>query len=229
MTRAEAEIWTHSGLPDYYENHRRSTGDLYESEWFFLRDLLREEISILDVGCAVGGFVPIIGEHVRNFRYTGVDISAEMVARARHRHPEHRFHVVEPGNFEPIRGQQFDLVLCLGVLHLTNTWRELLGEAWRVTRHTLLVDFRETDGPTVENDSQSYLKMNFRGDEQELADERLPYNVINMSELTSIVQRICAGAVSLRRYGYLAPPSSAAVTPVSRLFMTTYRLDKTKP
>lgn len=227
MTRTAADIWTRSGLPQYYEQHRHSASDLYESERFFLTDLLREGMSILDVGCAVGGFCSIVAEQLRDFHYTGVDISAEMVERARARHPEQTFHVVEPGKLTAVHGQTFDLVMCLGVLHLTNDWRELVREAWSATGRHLLIDFRETEGATVEDDPSSYFRMNFRGDDEERADERLPYNVINTAEVAAALFAICGEPQAFRRYGYLAPPSSAAVTPVSRLFMTTYRLDKT--
>jgi 2-polyprenyl-3-methyl-5-hydroxy-6-metoxy-1,4-benzoquinol methylase len=68
---------------DFFETRRASSDDVYPSEWFFLGERIREGISILDIGCAQGGFAAVIGEHLGTFSYTGVDISSEMVSQGK--------------------------------------------------------------------------------------------------------------------------------------------------
>src|SRR5688500_13087168 len=58
-------IWNASGWPEYYETHRRTAQELYPSEWFFLKDLLSDGMSVLDIGCAVGGLASVVAERVR--------------------------------------------------------------------------------------------------------------------------------------------------------------------
>ena len=56
-TSDNAEAW---GLPrvlDFFSDHRNTSDQVYESEWFFIKDRLREGMSLLDVGSALGGFV----------------------------------------------------------------------------------------------------------------------------------------------------------------------------
>jgi SAM-dependent methyltransferase len=46
----------------------------------------REPFSILDVGCGYGALADFLAQRYRRFRYTGYDVSADMMAAARERH-----------------------------------------------------------------------------------------------------------------------------------------------
>jgi SAM-dependent methyltransferase len=215
-----------SGWPDYYEAHRTTTSDVYPSEWFFLKDLLRESVSILDVGCAAGGLASICREHLRTFEYTGVDISEEMVRRGKQRHPEHQFHVIGDADLTVLGGREYDLVVCLGVLHLTRTWRELVAASWVHTKGALLLDLRESSTATLEDPTVSYYRVDELPPTGAPTAATLPYNVINSSDARGTLLTLCAGAVGLTHYGYLSQPSGGAVTPVKDILMNTYRIDR---
>lgn len=222
---ANADSW---GLPrvlDFFDHRRDTTDAVYPSEWHFLKDALKEGISVLDVGCAQGGFAAILGEHLSDFRYTGVDINEEMVARARKRHPGRTFHQVMEGDLSVLGEERFDLVLVFGILHLHQAWRDTLATAWQRTAGTLLFDLREIDGPSVEDIQASYFRMDFAGD-QEQTDAVLPYNLINTAEARDIVTKLCAGASRVSQYGYPHPVSSSAVTPVEQAMITVYRVER---
>ena len=45
------------------------------------------EYSILDYGCGYGALIDVLAERGRTFRYTGYDVSEEMILRARRLHP----------------------------------------------------------------------------------------------------------------------------------------------
>lgn len=224
--RSVSAIWDEAGWPDYYESHRITTSEMYPSEWHFLKDLLVERVSILDVGCAVGGLATIVSEHVSQFEYTGVDISAEMIARARVRRPQHQFHVIGESDLSILADRRYDLVVCLGVLHLTRSWRQVIHDAWRHTRKHLVLDLRTTGGRTIENETASYYRMDhFRGDGSP-SSLVLPYNVINSDEAANALKVICAGAAGIQHHGYASTVSAAAVTPVTQVLMSTYRIDR---
>lgn len=220
------EIWSRSGLGDYYECHRVRTEEVYPSEWFFLKEVLAEGISILDIGCAAGGFASIAGEHLTRYSYTGVDVSAEMIARAKRNHPQHRFHQIEEGDLSVLGGERFELVLCLGVLHLTPQWRTVLDAAWAHTKGVLVVDLRETYLETTQDEAVSYMVMDFKPGQTPGADLRLPYNIINAGEALRAVVEACRGAVKLRYYGCMGGVSDAARTPVGDVFMSTYCIER---
>lgn len=77
-----------------------------------LPDLLREEISgtrALDFGCGTGRSSRFLES--QGFQVTGVDISREMVAKARERDPEGEYRVMADGDFSGLGSWKFDLVL----------------------------------------------------------------------------------------------------------------------
>lgn len=216
-----AASWSQPGVIDFFARERGATGDVYPSEWFFLKDHLKEGISVLDVGCAQGGFAAILSEHLKDFSYTGVDISPTMIEHAKARHPRQRFFCRAEGDFSPIEGERFDLVLVLGILHLHESWRKTLAQAWSCCRGALLFDLRETEGPTLEDKSISWFGMDFSGD-AERAETRLPYIVLNAGEALGEAIRLTEGAARLSRFGYRHPPSAAARTPIAQIMTSAY-------
>lgn len=120
-------------MVDKLATKRQSWQDLYPSEraifeWLAMRDVG----SVLDVGCAVGGFSALFPFS----RYTGVDASPTMINRARELHPDRRFLSAMPK-------ETFDLVMALGVLHLiVGDWKELLTKMWERAGKWLVFDLR---------------------------------------------------------------------------------------
>ncbi|MEK7246323.1 MAG: class I SAM-dependent methyltransferase [Pseudomonadota bacterium] len=221
-TPANASAWGLPGVLDYFAERRGSTAEVYPSEWFFLKDRLKEGVSILDIGCAQGGFAAVIAEHVKNFRYVGADVNSEMIARARARFPKHQFIEVREGDFSALGERTFDLVLVLGILHLHETWRETLAAAWRCTAGTLIFDLREWEGATLEDKARSHMTMDFHGKDDSHRAARVPYILLNAADALRAVQGICAGAGRLGHYGYLHAPSGTAVTPAKQVMMNTW-------
>lgn len=222
-----AALWSMPGWVEFYETRRGTTQDIYPSEWLFLKDLLAEGISVLDIGCAVGGLVSVLSEHLMRFEYTGVDLSEDMIGRAKQKHPRHRFCVVEEADLSVLADARYDLVVCLGVLHVNRRWRELIASAWARTEQCFLFDLRETSEATVEDETVSYFSVDTLL--QTNGPARLPYNIINTAEALSTVADLCGGATRIQHYGYLADASPAAVTPTKQVHMNTYRIDKRPP
>lgn len=218
------DAWAAPEWVAYYEDRRATTAEIYPSEWLFLKDLLAEGISVLDIGCATGGLSAVLAEHLDSFQYTGVDVNPGMITRAESKHPSHSFYVVGDADLSSLGGARFDLVVCLGVLHLTKHWRRLMEQAWSRAKKHLLVDLRESSAPTIEDDAVSYYSVDALFGSA--SRTRLPYNVINCSEALSAVSSACRDAERLQHFGYLAAVSSAAVTPVKQILMNTYRIDR---
>jgi ubiquinone/menaquinone biosynthesis C-methylase UbiE len=216
------DAWSLPGVIDFYGTQRQTTKHVYESEFYFLRRLLREGMSILDIGCAQGGFANILGEHLKTFSYTGVDISEAMITEAKKKYPQHQFFTSIETRL-PEQLPNFDVVICLGILHLNSNWRSVVAQAWQKTNGALLLDLRETEGETIEDISKSYFKMNFNGQENEA---RIPYNIINSCEARNELRSICSGHTQLRHYGYLSNVSASAVTPNSKVMMNTYLVER---
>ena len=74
-------IWNDLRLRNFF--HLRERNDLYLGEKFFLTKLLFERCSVLDIGCAQGGFYKILRSYLKSFSYTGVDSSERMILAAK--------------------------------------------------------------------------------------------------------------------------------------------------
>lgn len=220
------DAWNHPDVLMYFAEARSTTDHVYPSEWFFIRDNLREGVRILDVGCAQGGFAAVAAEHLKKFDYTGVDSSSQMISRAQTRFPQHRFHVVRDGEDSVLGDAKFDLVLVLGILHLHEAWRETLAAAWRRTCGTLIFDLRETHLGSIEDKTKSWFVMDPYGTSDAASRPRLPYIVLNSGEALGLATSLCSGHRKLSRYGYLHGTAPSATVPVPQVMMSTYCVER---
>lgn len=216
------QAWGLPGVLDFFAERRGTGAEVYPSEWFFLKDRLKEGLSILDIGCAQGGFAQVIAERIKNFCYVGADVNAEMIARARTRLPQHTFIHVREGDFSALGDEKFDLVLALGILHLHETWRETLAAAWARTGGAMIFDLREWSGLTIADRSQSYMTMDFHRNDNTHKAIRLPYILLNSDEARQIVFETCIGARTINHHDYAHAPSATAVTPAKLVTMNTW-------
>jgi SAM-dependent methyltransferase len=226
QTARQSAAW---GLPrvlDFFDSHRHTTAEYYPSERFFIDPRLRDGISVLDIGCAQGGFVGLLAENLGRFSYTGLDVNADMIARAKTRHPDHDFHHIAENDFSVLGDRTFDLVLALGFFHLTTHWRKTLALAWQHTGGALIFDFRETHLATIEDPSVSYFRMNFNGGGGEYDETHLPYNILNAGDALTAVVEHCPDAADIHHYGYRHAVSAAAVTPVGDVMANVYCVER---
>ena len=219
-----AESWNQPNVVSFFDSHRITTSDIYPSEWFFLKDQLQEGMSILDIGCAQGGFAGMIAEHLELFTYTGVDISEEMISKARAKYSEHTFHIVKENDYSKIKGI-YDVSIILGILHLHESWRDTIQVAWNHTKSSLILDLREICEETIEDKNKSYFTMDINGSNKDYS-EVLPYNLINSGEALKIIKSICTGAEKISFYGYSQDPAKTAVTPNHKIFASVYLVQK---
>lgn len=225
LSKNPASAWARPNVVSYYLAHRRTVGELYPSEARLLPELLRPGISVLDVGCATGGFCAILKELQPNILYTGVDISETMIAEARGLFPDSRFEVARADSL-PFPDGSFDLVLSAGgTFPMILEWRQALRECWRVTRNRVAFDVRVIEsGGGIEDITRSYVKLDFDGrwDGKAMA----PYVVVTMDALVCAVLSLTPAPVKIRGYGYYHEVSGKAVTPFREVCMTAVWLGK---
>lgn len=77
-------------------------------------DGLRDGVSVLDVGCGLGGLKDYFDRVGLKVEYTGYDISPKMIERAKERHPNVRFEVRDILRDPP--KERFDFVFCAGAM-----------------------------------------------------------------------------------------------------------------
>lgn len=225
-----AKAWGHESILNFFDAHRLTTEHVYPSEWFFIQQKLRAGISVLDIGCAKGGFANILQEHLTSFSYVGVDINADMITAARQRHPKHQFHVIDNDNHhddsDVLNSNRYDLVLCLGILHLHETWQRTLAYAWQHTQGCLIFDLRETHLATIEDKKIAYFKMDFDNGDEPHSSYTLPYNIINTGEALKTIYAICHNAAKITHFGYTQKISQLAISPIREVMANVYCIEK---
>ena len=99
----------------------------------WLRGRVSERAAMLDFGCGPGRWVDFFTEH--GLTYRGADISPQMLAMARARHPGVEFDLLE-GDRLPYSDDAFDLVCSIAVIHHNPYTRQesILSEIARVLR-----------------------------------------------------------------------------------------------
>ena len=102
------------------------TEDRYEKpkEMFkFIHSLLPSDrlgrgIDWLDVGCATGEFLYYVRNQYSSDRFTGIDISPDMIKKAQAKMPLDTFVCQNILSERPVETSQYDIVTCTGVLQI---------------------------------------------------------------------------------------------------------------
>ena len=203
--QSEQNVWGEDDSLDFFNRERQTPDDLYPSEKIFLPDALKRADSVLDVGCACGGFSQIMRSFNDKISYMGVDIIPEMLIQAQACHAEVMFAACA-GHQLPFPDQSFDLVHCSGATHLNSRYRELIADMWRVTHDQLLFDLRLTEGPSMEGTFR--IDFNKTG-----SGGMLPYIVINIQEAREIIDSLPGRPAHIKLRGYHHPASHNANMP----------------
>lgn len=178
----EYKFWGLKPSIEYFKSKRKRIDHLYEGERKIFSRVMFENCSILDIGCAEGGFVKIIKSFVKNFNYTGVDVNNKMIRLAKKKNPKYEFY--EKNDFyKKFKSKKFDIVLILGLLHLNKEWKKILLKDSKFSKRYLIFDLRETNQKSVENIKKSYFRMNFNSKKKKYHAIHIPYNILNSKKV----------------------------------------------
>lgn len=182
------------GLVEHFIRHRNQADDLYDSERRFLPWLSAEATSVLDVGCAAGGFADVWRAFNPDVRYTGVDISEALVAAARERHPDETFVVGDGAAGLPFPDRFSDTVAALGWLHWEPRYADALTELWRLTGRRLFFDVRLHAG-----------RADLHGTQELPGGGTTPYICFSWRRFEHLLHELEPGTI--HAYGYEGPPA----------------------
>ncbi len=219
FVQSEQAAWKVRDSLEFYQTHRTTPDELYESERFFLPRIAASVQSILDVGCAAGGFRPIVRTFNPTVRYVGVDIVPEFIELARRRFPDGEFHVADGLTF-PFEPASFDLVHASGVLHLNSRHQEMVQAMWDQSRRYLLCDFRLTRGPSV----TGQMALHFGAAASAAAV--LPYYVLNVNDLVTFLRSLTPRPIAVSAKGYTHRVSDMAHLSEGEVIMAFFLLEK---
>jgi|SRR5947209_397396 len=150
------------------------------------------ETRFLEIGVGTGRIaIPVAS---RGHAYTGVDISAEMMARIREKASLPNLTLLEADTTAlPFTNGSFDAVLAIHVLHLVPEWRRALAEARRVTVPGGYFLFGGNDG--APDDPTAITRRRWRELASELgAETRAPHGALEHVE-AELTEQGCLLAV----------------------------------
>jgi SAM-dependent methyltransferase len=204
----QLEGWSVPETVEFYSNNRHEFSELYDSEKHFITKAFFSDLdSVLDVGCAAGGFFNIFKSLNSEIHYTGLDVSLNLIEAARRRYG----HSKSPEfiHYDGVSGfpvtAAYDLVFCSGALHLIDNWKEIFTNMVDRADKYVLADFRVTE-------SESYVG-NFIfdfADKREHSNFSTKYYVININELLAFFKQH-EKISKIEIYGYERTPSGMAV------------------
>lgn len=104
-------------MGDDYNKIAQKFSDTRELPWYEFKDFLqyiKDGDNVLDAGCGNGRLLDSIAE--KKIQYTGLDVSSELVQKARERYPHHTFLV---GNITDLSFEDasFDAIFCIATFH----------------------------------------------------------------------------------------------------------------
>jgi SAM-dependent methyltransferase len=215
----EQRAWFTSDTVKFFQDHRCRPEDLYESEGYFLPDVLPVIHTVLDIGCAAGGFSQIMKAFNPTLEYTGIDINPEFLEAARCRYPDNRFICGNGIDFQT-PPNSYDLVTIWGLLHLNSRWEDMIISAYTQARRFLLGDLRMTWDASVLG--QFFPSFDGKTDDA----RRLPYVVINVDDAIGFLRALRPRPRTIRVRGYFHAPSSMARLPMAQVLMASVALEK---
>ena len=136
--------WGKKNVVDFYAVNRNKLSDLYLSEKKPLSFIEKKKVkSILDYGCAVGGFYKIFQQYFnKGIYYHGLDTEKNVIAAAKKKFRKSgrvKFSKIKKGKLKE-KNNKYTLSFCTGVLNHNNDYKKIIGELIRVSSKYIFID-----------------------------------------------------------------------------------------
>lgn len=208
---------------EFWQGSRCTIEELYPSERIFFDEIIKSSRSFLDVGCAAGGFGKIIRRQIPDAKYTGIDISKDLIQVARQNGLSGCDFLEFDGVTIPLK-TSFDSVFSFGVLHHAAEPIKLISEMMRVSAGSVLFDLRLTHGPELTDSKIHYQRIAFA--ENSTSNVTIPYYVYNWSKFLSELDRINDDRFKTKIYSYKIMPTTLASLPKKEIYTATFLLER---
>lgn len=209
---------------EFWSNNRNTLEDLYPSEKYFFADRLPDCRSVLDVGCAAGGFSEACRELRDDIEYTGLDVSPNLVNVATRKYADARtrFSAYDGREFpEDIRTDRYDMVYSFGVLHHVPHWAQIVEQMVHSAAKYVCFDLRLS----FQGDAEGFQIIDFN--EEWDGETKIDYVVVDFFKALSTVHELLGNETRMDIYGYESPPTSKAEVERDKVIMASFCLDKT--
>jgi len=180
----------------------------FRSEVYFLEKIMKDGMSVLDVGCATGDLYAGLKEKYKNITYVGLDIAEVLIKRAKELFSDATFilgNILAPGLLD--KKNQFDLVTATGVFQHEPKSEELLRKMIDQTKDGgyVLFDLKLFHShPTLRDINLSYCEHT----------ERVYFIIFNLSEIMNFISSQ-SDVTAIECYGYYSGINESVRLPKS--------------
>lgn len=211
----------HNSQLKKFSKGRNKIKDLYSSEKKFFIPSVKNSKSFLDFGCAAGNFVDIIQKLTKVKKYTGFDISVDMLEQAKLLHPKYEF---KKYNGKKILSKfTYNLVYSFGTLIYCKNYQDLINDFIKLSDKYINFDVRLVFDETLINKKKSY---------QIIATNpilKFQYVIININEFLEFLIKTTKCKYKICLFGYNHPVAQDVRSKYKNVLMVSVFIDKTKP
>lgn len=126
------EYWNKFSTDEYQEADKNRGGN--KCKFLTVKDIIKENIDILDIGCFNGNFYNFLKEQNFNIKsFTGVDFSEKLIERAKNRFSEQKW-IVSDYSKLPFKNETFDIITLMEILEHIDEPEKAIKEASRVCK-----------------------------------------------------------------------------------------------
>ncbi len=210
----------HNSQLKKFSEGRNKVKDLYLSEKKFFLPSIKNSNSFLDFGCAAGNFVNIIQKFTKIKKYTGLDISENMLDKAKLLHP--KFEFKKYNGKKILSNKSYNLVYSFGTLIYCRNYKNLISDFINLSNKYVNFDVRLVFDKTITNKNKSYQIITTK------PFIKFPYVIINFNEFLDFLVKATQFKYRISLFGYNHPVAKDVKSKYKNVLMMSVLIDKTK-
>jgi SAM-dependent methyltransferase len=203
-----------------FSKGRNKISDLYLSEKKFFIPSVKKSRTFLDFGCAAGNFINIIKKLTRIDKFTGLDISEDMLRTARLLYSKYEFKKFNGKNI--MLKHKFDLVYSFGTLIYCLNYKDIINNFIYFSNKYVNFDVRLIFDKSIKSKNISH---------QIISKKPLikfPYIIINFNEFLEFLLKSTNCKYKINLFGYNHPVAKDVRSIHKNVLMVSVLIDKTK-
>ena len=134
--------WGSKSILKHIGDTRAKFNQLYKGEKYLISRFIKNNDSVLDIGCGQGGLYEILNKKFKKIKYTGIDFNKQMIDLAKSNFPSGKFYWLTKKDYHRFFKKKFDVVIIFGILHLNPNWDRILLNASKVSKRVVIFDHR---------------------------------------------------------------------------------------
>ncbi len=134
--------WSSKSIIKHIGETRVKFNQLYKGEKYLISNFIKNNDSVLDIGCGQGGLYEILKKKYKKIQYTGIDFNKNMIELAQSKFLNAKFYCFTKKDYFNFFKKKFDVVVIFGILHLNSDWERILLNASKVSKRAIIFDHR---------------------------------------------------------------------------------------